>query len=446
MVKIGVIGAGYWGRKIINEYSLLAKTMPEIELTAVCDVSPNALTFDSLIQVKDYHSLFDHVEAVHICTPNETHHQICRDALKKGKHVLVEKPMTLNPYEAHELVDLAENKGLVLSVGHIFRFNNALQELRNRIREGYFGDIKHLRLQWTALMKAHEGRDIVWDLAPHPFDILNYLLDDWPIETNCTKTREWAHIDVKLNREVTAHIEVGWCLPGKTRRVTVVGTKRIGDCDCLNQKILVHEGDQTTELRTTPNNTIRAELLHFAESIDNRAFHSGFEIKNSGFLGAKVVELLSSCIRAKVETLYSILKDVEVGNGTKIHDQVNLYKCKIGKNCKIDSFVYIEEGVIIGDNCKVRPFVFIPTGVTIEDDVFIGPNVSFTNDKYPRVKGDWNLLPTLIKRGASIGAGASILPGITIGENARVGAGAVVTKDVPDNTTVIGPPAEIISK
>jgi len=138
---------------------------------------------------------------------------------------------------------------------------------------------------------------------------------------------------------------------------------------------------------------------------------------------------------------YSLLKDVEVGEGTVLHDQVNLYKCKIGKNCKIDAFVYVEEGVVIGDNCRIRPFVFIPTGVTIEDDVFVGPNVSFTNDKYPRVKGEWKLLRTTIKKGASIGANSVILPGVTIGEEALVGAGSVVTKDVPGKAVVAGNPA-----
>jgi len=141
---------------------------------------------------------------------------------------------------------------------------------------------------------------------------------------------------------------------------------------------------------------------------------------------------------------YSILDDAEIGKGTIIHDQVNLYKCKIGRNCKIGAFVYIEEGVIIGNNCKIKPFVFIPTGVVIEDDVFIGPNVTFTNDKYPRAKGSWRLLPTRVKRGASIGAGSVILPGLTIGENSIIGAGAVVTSDVPDNAIVFGNPARVV--
>jgi len=142
---------------------------------------------------------------------------------------------------------------------------------------------------------------------------------------------------------------------------------------------------------------------------------------------------------------YSIAKDVEVGEGTKIYDHVNIYRCKIGKNCKIEPYVYIEGGVVIGDNCKIKPFVFIPTGVTIEDGVFIGPNVTFTNDKYPRVHGDWKLLETRVKRGASIGANCVILPGLTIGEYALVGAGSVVTKNVPDHAVVAGNPGRVIT-
>ena len=126
---------------------------------------------------------------------------------------------------------------------------------------------------------------------------------------------------------------------------------------------------------------------------------------------------------------------------------MNLYKCKIGRNCKIDAFVYIEEGVKIGDECKIRPFVFIPTGVKIGNRVFIGPNVTFTNDKYPKVKGEWELRETIVEDDVSIGAGAVILPGVRIGKGAMIGAGAVVTKDVPEGSVVVGNPArELVNR
>ncbi len=143
---------------------------------------------------------------------------------------------------------------------------------------------------------------------------------------------------------------------------------------------------------------------------------------------------------------YSIIRRTVLGNGSRVYDQVNLYGCKVGKNTKIDAYVYIEEGVTIGDNCKIRPFVFIPTGVTIEDDVFIAPNVTFTNDKHPRAQGDWKLQETRVKSRASIGAGSTIAPGVTIGENALIGAGSVVTKDVPENAIAVGVPARVVGE
>jgi len=139
---------------------------------------------------------------------------------------------------------------------------------------------------------------------------------------------------------------------------------------------------------------------------------------------------------------FSEIVDVEIGEGTVVRDHVNLYKCRIGRNCKIESFVYVEEGVTVGDDCKIKPHVYIPSGVTIEDEVFIGPGVTFTNDKHPHAKGDWKLLKTVVGRGASIGAHSVILPGVRVGKNATVGAGSVVTCDVPDGATVYGNPAK----
>lgn len=150
-----------------------------------------------------------------------------------------------------------------------------------------------------------------------------------------------------------------------------------------------------------------------------------------------------------------IIKNCKIGKGTKIYEFVNLYGCKIGRSSQIGTFVEIQKDVVIGDDVKIQSHSFICSGVTIEDNVFIGHHVVFVNDKYPRVlnpKGlqktnkDWTLLPILIKKGASIGSNSTILGGITIGENAMVGAGSVVTKNVKDNEVVVGVPAKKIRK
>jgi UDP-2-acetamido-3-amino-2,3-dideoxy-glucuronate N-acetyltransferase len=143
---------------------------------------------------------------------------------------------------------------------------------------------------------------------------------------------------------------------------------------------------------------------------------------------------------------YHTIEDAQIGEGTIVRDFVNLYGCRIGKDCKIAAFVEIQRGVCVGDRCKIEAFAFIPSGVTIEDEVFIGPHVCFTNDRIPMAVGDWKVVPTLVKKGASIGANATIICGVTIGEKALVGAGAVVTKDVAPGTKVVGIPARIMKE
>jgi dTDP-4-amino-4,6-dideoxygalactose transaminase/acetyltransferase-like isoleucine patch superfamily enzyme len=146
------------------------------------------------------------------------------------------------------------------------------------------------------------------------------------------------------------------------------------------------------------------------------------------------------------------LKNVKLGENVRIYDFVNLYDCEIGDNSKVGTFVEIQNGARIGRNVKISSHTFICEGVTIEDDVFIGHNVSFINDKYPRAtlnghlqtQTDWECVPTLVKRGASIGTSATILCGVTIGEHAIIGAGSVVTKDVPAHAIVAGVPARLV--
>jgi UDP-2-acetamido-3-amino-2,3-dideoxy-glucuronate N-acetyltransferase len=150
------------------------------------------------------------------------------------------------------------------------------------------------------------------------------------------------------------------------------------------------------------------------------------------------------------EAPYRQIADVEFGTNVVVHPFTNLYGCRIGDDTRIGPFVEIQRDVVIGANCKIQSHTFICTGVTIEDEVFVGHGVMFINDKHPRAttaegglqtEEDWEMLPTVVEHSASIGSGAVILGGLTIGRDALVGAGAVVTKDVMPNSVVAGNPA-----
>ncbi len=150
-----------------------------------------------------------------------------------------------------------------------------------------------------------------------------------------------------------------------------------------------------------------------------------------------------------------IAPDVKLGKNVRIFEFTNLYGCEVGDDSKVGAFVEIQKNAKIGRNVKISSHTFICEGVTIEDNVFVGHNVSFINDKYPRAtnaggglqtEADWKVVPTLVRKGASIGTSSTILCGVTIGENAIVGAGSVVTKDVPPNSIVAGVPARVRRK
>ena len=153
------------------------------------------------------------------------------------------------------------------------------------------------------------------------------------------------------------------------------------------------------------------------------------------------------------ELYQRIAPDVKLGRGVSVYGFVNLYGCEIGDEVKIGAFVEIQKGVKVGNRCKISSHSFLCEGVTLEDEVMIGHNVTFINDLYPRATNqdgqlqteqDWACQPTLVKKGASIGSGATLLCGVTIGEYALVGAGSVVTKDVPPSTVVAGNPAKVL--
>jgi UDP-N-acetylglucosamine 3-dehydrogenase len=304
-LNIAVLGVGYWGKKIATEYSLLSNKDPRVNLFAVCDVFDDNLKFcqerlNVSFRTKALSDIYvnPEIDAIHICTPSETHYAICKNALNNGKHVIVEKPMTLDSLEAIKLVDLAYEKNLVLSVGHIFRFDAAIERIKRLIEEGWFGDLYWMKLTWTALMPPMRDRDIITDLAPHPFDILNFLTNLWPTKITCTakahrigQKEETAYITSEFENNMIAIIEVSWLNPERHREVQIMGSKRFAKIDCITQKITAYENGKFFEIPIEPSNTIGGELSYFVDCIRESRSLATLN-KNNGVVGSNVVKLL----------------------------------------------------------------------------------------------------------------------------------------------------------
>jgi predicted dehydrogenase len=313
-INVGVLGAGYWGRKVISEYLQLEKTNPKIHLAKVCDLKDDNLTFckEKLYVGKEklsseYTDLLcsDEIDAVHICTPNDTHYEFCLRALNEDKHVLLEKPMALNTKDAWELCDVAERKHLCLQVGYIYRFNNAMKMIRKLILQNYFGNLYYFKMQWTTLMPTPLGRDIIFDLGPHPVDIINYLLQQWPLKVSCTtrayrrkSLEEIAYISMEFSDKIMAHVELSWLQPGKVRELSIMGEKLTAIVNCLDQTIRIYEDNNSGNysLNVKQNNTIFDEVKHFVNSIHDKNNH-----ENPGPVGANNVTVLEHLKKSATE-------------------------------------------------------------------------------------------------------------------------------------------------
>jgi predicted dehydrogenase len=326
--NIAVVGAGYWGKKIIGEYLRLSRDNPNIELSMVCDLADKNLDYCKKVLgipkknlTRSYQNVLcsSKIDAIHICTPNETHHKICKEAILAGKHTLLEKPMALQARDAWELVVTAEQRGLILQVGHIFRFNNALKRMRDLVAREYFGTLYYLKLQWTTFMSSPMNRDIVFDLGPHPVDIVNYLLNKWPVRVTCKAEAyrnrslyELAYATMEFDGKLMAHMELSWLQPGRVRQATMVGSKRAATVDCVNQTIGIYkDGDgNLSSLSVTPNNTMLDEISHFVKSVANG--HNG---RNSGVIGAKNVDVLERLSKSVEEN-----KTVDMGQALELRE------------------------------------------------------------------------------------------------------------------------------
>lgn len=314
-IKIAVIGVGYWGSKLVGEYLALSQKRRDVRFVAASDISKDRLSLvasrfnlSNRMLYMDYTTLLkdNSIDAVHIATPNETHFEIASKFLEAGKHVLLEKPMTLNSREAFKLARTAEELNLTLLVGHIFRFNNALEKARSLLTKGAIGEPYYAELRWKANLRPLPNRDILFDLAPHPIDITHYLFDDCPQIVSAVARgyirkseglEEVAFINSLLPSGMIVHIALSWLSPkSKTRLVEVIGSKGVIQVDALNQKLRLFDAGGAKEIVIETNNTIESMIGHFVDRIVN-----GDPPRNSALVGAitvSVLEAISESVRS----------------------------------------------------------------------------------------------------------------------------------------------------
>lgn len=327
-VRVAVLGAGYWGTKLTREYTAISATTGDAELAWVVDASEaalNAIKKETRAGTRfgdDYRKVLADrsVDAVHIALPNDAHFKVGSAALEAGKHVLLEKPLATNSRDAFKLVALAEETGLVLQVGHIFRFNNAIRMVRKIVKESRLGKLCYARLSWATYMTPPRGRDIVLDLGPHPIDVLNFLLNEWPTwvdavggpyKSGVSTSEDMAFVNLEFPDEVLANVYLSWDQHGaKERSVQLVGEKGTVYCDALNQMVSIFSDDESTDVpreefpssrfpvgkespsgTSEPNNTIRDMEYHFLDRIRGRGPQM-----TSATVGARNVSVLETIV------------------------------------------------------------------------------------------------------------------------------------------------------
>jgi len=236
-LRVALVGYGYWGPNLLRNYM----DLPEAQVAWVCDRRPEALgkaqaRFPAIAATTDLEVVFNDasVDAVLVATPISTHHPIAKAALEAGKHVFIEKPMTADTAQAHELVDLATERGLTLMVGHTFVFSPPVRKVKEIIAAGDLGDIYFVTTQRVNLGLHQKDVSVVWDLAPHDLSILYYWLDEAPTSVIVTgrgcivpSIPDVAFVNLRFPSGVIAEVQVSWLSPVKLRRTIVVGSRKM---------------------------------------------------------------------------------------------------------------------------------------------------------------------------------------------------------------------------
>jgi UDP-2-acetamido-3-amino-2,3-dideoxy-glucuronate N-acetyltransferase len=479
--KIAVVGTGYWGKNLVRNFADLGV------LALICDPNPVAEAavrerYPAIPYVRDYSSVLDNsdIDAVVLATPALKHFQMTQYALDAGKDVFVEKPLALNAAEGAELVVRAARSGRILMVGHVLQYHPAVMKLKVLIDSGALGRVHYLYSNRLNIGKIRTEENILWSFAPHDISVMLALLDEEPAVVTCTGGTYLSQdvADVTLSEflfpsGVRAHIFVSWLHPFKEQRLVVVGSEKMAVFDDSAAEKLVVYPHRIEWKNRIPNavkaegvpvplddrEPLRAECQEFIDSIITR-----HPAKTDGGEGVRVLRVLNDCqssleSRKPVERMCApaaarkpyfihstaiVDEPAEIGRDTKIWHWSHVMKgARIGVRCVFGQNCNIAEHVVIGNNVKVQNNVSLYTGTEIEDDVFLGPSCVLTNVTNPRSQVNRHSLyeKTLIRRGATVGANATIVCGVELGRYCFVAAGSVVTRDVADYALVIGNPA-----
>lgn len=480
MTKIAVAGAGYWGKNLLRNVHQLGA------LYAICEsntANSNLAPYKSVKLYTKYADLLadGEINGVMISTPAEMHYDMVKQALEANKHVFVEKPLCLSEKQGVELNSLAKNKKRVLMVGHLLQYHPAFLKLKELVSNGDLGKIQYIYSNRLNLGKIRTEENILWSFAPHDISVILSLAGGMPESVSTTgghylteKVADITLSSLSFSNGIKSHIFVSWLHPYKEQKLIVVGSKGMAVFDDTakpEEKLLVYphridwkEGNVPTPVKENAisityevKEPLNEECRHFIESIE-----AGTSPRTDGEEGLRVLKVLNACQRSLdqnglvcvpgeyernfiVHPTAVVDQPTDIGEGTSIwHFSHVLKGSHLGENCKIGQNVVIGPNAVIGDHVKIQNNVSVYEGVILEDYVFCGPSMVFTNvfnprSEIPRMK---ELRKTLVKRGATIGANATVVCGNTIGRYALIGAGAVVTRDVPDYAMVYGNPAK----
>jgi predicted dehydrogenase/acetyltransferase-like isoleucine patch superfamily enzyme len=496
--QVAVIGCGYWGKNLIRNYHNLGalKLICDKNETALDDFRSQYADVETCIALTDVITRND-IAGVVIASPAETHFSIARESLLADKNVFVEKPLTLREEEARELITLAKERNKVLMVGHLLQYHPVFIRLRELASSGELGRINYIYSHRLNLGKIRREENILWSFAPHDISMILALAEEEPESVMSTggnylhqKIADVTTTHLEFPSGLRAHIFVSWLHPFKDQKLVIVGDRKMAvfdDTRPWNDKLLLYpheikwENHMPVPTKADPERVdipeeepLRQECQHFLACVSN-----GSKPITDGSEGLKVLKILNASqaslnehgkknylptreeeLRngATVGSNYAAPKyfvhptaviddNVTVGKGTKIwHFTHILSDSKVGENCNFGQNVMIGPDVIIGNNCKLQNNVSVYQGVTLEDGVFCGPSMVFTNIYNPRaeIRKMDQVRPTMVKKGATIGANATIVCGVTLGRYSFIGAGAVVNKNVPDYAIVVGNPAKQI--